>query len=70
MYNVQIIIAHKKQKPINQNYPKNNMDIFLKNVINKQTFEEKKPHLQVWFEEVEFGKLVPHLQKHEGGNTN
>jgi hypothetical protein len=30
----------------------------------------KKLHLQIWPEEVEFGKLPPHLQKHEWGSTN
>jgi hypothetical protein len=42
------------------------MDNFLKKIMNKQTFGGKKLDLQVWPEEVQFGKLLPHLQKHEG----
>jgi DNA replication protein DnaC len=30
-----------KKKPLNQNYPKNSIDNFLKKIINKQTFGEK-----------------------------
>jgi hypothetical protein len=48
MYNIQIIFAHNKQKPINQNYPKKNGQSKRgTKVTNKQTFEKKKPQLQV-----------------------
>ncbi len=46
------------KKIVNQNYPKK--WIIKKQVMNKQTFKFflKKFHLQVWLEEVEFGKHI------------
>jgi hypothetical protein len=64
MYNVQIIPTHNKQKPANQNYPKNIWIIKTSNVSSRNKHMKKKQlHFQVWLEEVEFGNL----QEHESG---
>jgi hypothetical protein len=61
MYNVQVIPTHNKQKIINQNYPKENMDNQNKEQKSSTNKHLKKTNLPLglaYRKRVEFGKLI------------